>query len=215
MTDPATPMGWQQLVTDGHVRAARVRRLQPGLIAAAVLLLLAGWWLLEAADAPKAKNDRAGVLREEVERRQLPALIAFGGLPAPRIGESRLKELPLASSLPEIQRRILTELDRADQVPADLKFKEVEPSAFWRIPWKPSEMVTTGSGRARLVGGLVNSGTAEAPIPEGWLAAFREKDDKWQGVTILGPGFVQLPQTDAVPIEQIAITLGPLLKTKE
>jgi hypothetical protein len=215
MTERAETFGWELLVTDGHVRAARVRRLRPRLIAASAVLLLAGWWLLEVADPPKAENDRASVLTEAVERNRLPATIAFGGLPAPRVGISRLKELPLADTLPAMQGRILTELDRADRVPTDLKIREVDPSVFWRVPWKAGEMVTTGNRGARLVGGLVNAGNPDFPIAARWLAAFREQDDRWTAVTIQGPDFVEPPGTPAVAIEEIPITLRPLLKTKE
>ncbi|HEX6374114.1 MAG TPA: hypothetical protein VFZ91_00170 [Allosphingosinicella sp.] len=216
MTQVAEPtLGWEHLVTPGHVRAARIRRVQPMLIATAIVLMLFGWLLIGIFQPGRVANDRSKILASEVERRQRVALETFSGLAKPRIGMSQVAALPAASSLADRQARILAELNRSDSVPADLGLKDVAPPTFWRVPWKAGELYTTARGNVRLVGGLVNAGSADAPLPGRWLAAFRDAGDGWQAVTIEGPDFVQLPDTPSVAIETIPVTLDPLLATKD
>lgn len=215
MTD--SHLGWQQLVTDGHVRAARVRRIQPMLIAIAIVLMLVGWFLLGLVEPSKTENNRAHVLVGEVTRQQVKATYAFAGMPPPRVGYSKLATLPHFATLGDTQKRILTELDRADGVPKDMGIKEVTPSAFWRVPWKPGEMVTSGSGDVRVIGALVNSSIVDPDVPDlgRWLGVFRKRNGSWSAISIEAPGFVGIEGTAVVPINAIPVTLAPLLKTKE
>lgn len=209
------PLGWEQLVTDGHVRAARVRRIQPFLIAVAIALMLLGWILMGLVEPSKAENDRARMLGEQVQQQQWRAIDAFAGMPPPSIGESKIMALPLASSLADMQTRILTELNRANDVPKDLKLQAVEPSVFWRVPWKPGEAVTSSSGSVRIVGTLVNTGTTEYGNVARWLGVFRRQNGEWKAVSIAADGFVEIEGTPTTPIEAIPVTLSPLLRTKQ
>lgn len=209
------PLGWEHLITDGHVRAARLRRAQPALILTALMLMMLGLFFLWVVKPPTMKNERAGVLDAQVEREQRRVLEVFSGLPAPRIHRSALKDLMLLEPLTAANQQIITELNRTGQAPKAVAIDEVSPSAFWRAPWPQTRIVMTGNGKVKLAGALVNIGTVDAPQPARLLAVYRKKGDDWRMVTVQGPDFITLAPYPSVPIETIPVTVRPLLKTKE
>lgn len=215
MEQPPKLLGWENLVTDGHVRAARIRRAQPYLVTLAVICMLVGWVLLTSVRASKSENNRTEVLGAEVDRQQRKAIDAFAYMPPPRIGQSQLAKLPSAENIPEIQKKVLDELNRVGDVPADLKIETVEPSAFWRVPWKAGQFVSAAGGGVRIVGAVVNTGSSDYPDPARWMAVFRRASGDWQVATISGPDFISVPETLQVVVGQIPVTLSPILKTKE
>lgn len=212
-----SPLGWEQLVTDGHVRAARVRRIQPVLVTLAIALMVVGWTLMGAANRFQSggSSARQEALSTVVQQRQWRAIDAFAGMPAPRVGKSQIKTLPLAATLTTTQSRIITELNRAGEVPEDLHLREVEPSEFWRVPWKPGELITTHSGSVRIVGGLINRGSAEYGDVARWLGVFSRQSGEWKGLSIIAPGFFAVEGLPTASIASIPVTLEPILRTKK
>jgi hypothetical protein len=213
--EPSPPLAWEELVTQGHVLAARLRRRQPLLIGVAGGMMRAGWLRWGPAKRAETRNDRARVLAAEVQQIQWRAVHAFAGLPPPRIGRSELAALPPASGLGEVQQRLLEGLNADGKVAAELNFRQVEPRDFWRTAWKPGETITASDGSVRIVGRLTNSGTSDFPRAARWLGVFREQDGEWTSVSVQGTDFVGIPGTPSVAVETIPVTLAPLLQTEE
>src|SRR5690348_3454575 len=67
------PLIWELLVTDGHVRAARLRRLQPWLIALALILLWVGIMVVHLAPAIQPKTSVAARVQERLTELQARA----------------------------------------------------------------------------------------------------------------------------------------------
>lgn len=219
MNGSEEPLGWQTLVTDGHVRAARIRRVQPWLISAAVISILVGWQLLGSIAPSKAENDRDRVLYAAVESQRRLAQYAFSRMPAPSVGRSRVAASPASSEVATFEAQILESLDRTGELPEQLpngpRIRSVESPAFWRTPWSAGELVASSATRVRIVGGIVNSGSPDFPVAERWLAVFRRGATRWEAVWIAAPGFVGAPETPGVGIRDIPVTLSQLLETEE
>ena len=219
MSESEPRLAWEDLVTEGHVRAARMRRVQPILIAVSVAAMLLGWYLLSGIEPTRVENNRAEILFESVEAQQRRAAYAFGGMPAPRIGRSQVAASPLASDAPTLQRRILDELNLTSELPSDLpnglRLVAVEPNVFWRRPWRARALIATRSSDVVLAGTIMNSGSAEFPMAERWIGVFRRRDGQWESVTIGATGFVTSADFPLVGIRDIPLTLSPLLETEE
>lgn len=215
MDSHPSPLIWEQLVTEAHVRAARLRRIQPLLVGIAIAMMIIGVFILQRIKPPEVENDRLKTLTTYVERQQWRVLEAFSGLPRPRISPSEVARLIDGPATFTLHQEILTELNRAGDLPANPKLREVEPSAFWRSPWPKDRLVWTGSGDVRVVGGLVNAGDAEFPAPARVIIVYRRHGDDWTAVTVDAPGFISFVETPPVPIQTLPITLKPVLKLKE
>lgn len=215
MDSNPSPLLWEQLVTEAHVRAARLRRIQPLLVGTAIAMMITGVFILQNIKPPEVENDRLKTLTTYVDRQQWRVLEAFSGLPQPRISPSEVPRLIEGPAMVTLHQEVLTELNRAGDLPANPKLGEVEPSAFWRSPWPKDRFVWTGSGDVRVVGGLFNAGNAEFPSPMRILFVYRRHGDDWTAVTVAGPDFISLAGTPHVPIQTLPITLKPVLKLKE
>lgn len=206
-------LDWERLVTDGHVRAARIRKAQPWIVALAIILTLIGWGAMSSISGYEGVNDRETTLSGEVEKRRLEAQRAFAGLPPPSVDEQDKTSIMLASELPALQSDILTGLKQDDEIPSNAHVKIVDDEEFWRTPWNPNEVVGATGSSVRIVGAVINSGDAEFPNIGRWLAVFRKKDGEWDVVTIDYDGFVSVPDTASTQIDKIPVTLSPILDT--
>ncbi|MEO1169889.1 MAG: hypothetical protein AAFW97_14370 [Pseudomonadota bacterium] len=209
------PLGWEQLVTDGHVRAARVRRIQPVLVGLGIFLILLGWWSFSSIETSATENNRASTLQGEVDRQQREARLALAGLPAPSVGREDLSRIPTTEQATEIERQMLDTLDASNEVPAalpnDLDVQSLDAEAFWNDAWEPGTAYVVDTRRVKLLGVILNGGSAEYPQLQRWLAVFRRAEDRWDVVYISAPDFIGPPETPSVEIGEIPITLRPVL----
>ncbi|MGP1354053.1 MAG: hypothetical protein ACTS1Z_12085 [Parasphingopyxis sp.] len=209
------PLGWEQLVTDGHVRAARVRRIQPVLVGLGIFLILLGWWTFSSIETSATENNRASTLQGEVERQQREARLALAGLPAPSVAREDLSQIPTTDQATEIERQMLDSLNASNEVPASLPngldVQSLDTEAFWNDAWEAGTAYVVDTRRVKLLGVILNGGSAEYPQLQRWLAVFRHADGDWEVVYISAPDFIGPPDTPSVDIGEIPITLRPVL----
>ena len=210
-----SPLPWEQLVTEGHVRAARLRRVQPVLIGIATALIIVGVLLMLTIKPPQVENNRAKTLSTYVERQQWRVLEAFSGLPQPRLMPSEVANLVPGQAVLTIHKESLAGLNRTGDFPPQTLVQEVEPSAFWRAPWPKNKLIRIGKGDTYLLGGLINAGAEDYPQPRRIIVIYRRHGQDWSAVTVIAPDFAALPDTPRAPIESFPITLKPIIKLKE
>jgi hypothetical protein len=213
---PADALSWEALVTDGHVRAERLRRAGPRIIATGVLLLLVGFWLghtglrlVPAAVLPDARN---ALLSADMEAVQAPATHAFDNLPLPQVMRKEANSLAPASQLPQVVAATLASLNKTGSLPdSQIKFSHLTPQAFWTQPWPHTVLAATGADDITLVGAIVNTGTVDAPYIARWLGVFRKVGSTWQYASLTGTGFLIVPGYPSVQAGDIPMTLQAVL----
>src|SRR5262245_46907197 len=108
------PAAWERLVTDGHVRAARWRWIQPWLIALGVALILTGAYAQYGIRFPQAANDRRARLAAAVAEIRNPASRILGRMPGiPNVPADKLGSLLPYAQLEQTADAILTSLDQS------------------------------------------------------------------------------------------------------
>ncbi|HUA87894.1 MAG TPA: hypothetical protein VL994_00570, partial [Steroidobacteraceae bacterium] len=93
-------MLWEVLVTDGHVRATRLRRAQPWIIALGLVLIWAGLWIVHAGPEIRVAASLPGLLQERVGQAQQAAATPFSQLQPPQLSAQDLQRLPSAGEVP-------------------------------------------------------------------------------------------------------------------
>ncbi len=212
--ESAPPLAWESLVTDGHVRAARLRWLQPWLYGLGLLALLAGMWMFGQIKPHAAVNNRDDRLYAQVAAAQRKALIAFNGLAQPTIREEDLPKVLTGERIKAGIEAIRVELNRSDALPGkdQLPIQLESPSEFWRKPWPIDRFVATGKGDVKIVGVI---GRSDDSAERGrWMGVYRKRGGTWSLVSVVGEGFENFSDYPAVSITDIPITLKPLLKTR-
>jgi hypothetical protein len=207
-------MAWEELVTAGHVRAARFRHLQPWLFGLGLALIFLGYALMSLVHPPAAGSRAAETLSAEVERLTRPSQAAFVLMPQPVLKAGELPKLPSAEDVKRVHDLITTELDHNDKLPT-FRRVDVDATAFWRGAWPHDRYIVTERSKLKLVGVIFNAGAPDFPQPYRWLSVYRKTDGAWQNVAIEGGDFVAMRgQTSASP-RSIARTLAPLTKIQE
>jgi len=178
-------MLWEMLVTDGHVRAARLRRLQPWMIALGIVLIWLGIWIVRQGPdlAPPVPaqariQERLGQLMQRVQftTQKLPQQVT--------LAPDAAKQLPPAKEVAEVIAGVTKSLNESGDLPKDdITFVEAKnEEAFWKGDWAPEQVVYLRDGPNVLVGGLVSVGSPSYPQPARWLGLFHrgeiEKGDK-------------------------------------
>lgn len=209
------PQVWESLVTPGHVNAARLRRLQPWLLAIGLVLILLGQRMLTEVRPEVAVNNREIVLDKEMRKVRRTAEEAFLLIPSPAVRRSQLARLVPADSLAETHKLILQELNRTGELPKRVKYSKVSASEFWRTEWPADRIIIAQNSKLKLVGAIFNAGTAEFPVPARWLSVYSRRPGGWENVAIYGGDFVGLQDQPIVNAGDIPVTLKPLLKTRE
>jgi hypothetical protein len=177
-------MLWEMLVTDGHVRAARLRRLQPWIIALGIVLIWLGIWivrlgpdLVPGVSAQQKIQERLMKLGQQVE-------FTVQKLPAAQVAPEAAKQLPSAKEVAEVIAAVTKSLNDSGDLPDDdIKFTEAKnEDAFWKGDWPLENVVYLRDGPNLLVGGLVSVGSPSYPQPARWLGLFHrgeiEKGEK-------------------------------------
>jgi hypothetical protein len=203
---------WEKLVTDGHVRAARLRWIEPWLIGLGVVFILGGIYMLALIPPRTALYGRDEGLVSGVASVQAGAIAALADLPSVRVPPDQMKNLVPASQISQVVTSIMDGLNATGDLPADkLTMKVVDADTFWRQPWSFSHLNVTLGPNTTLVGAVVNEGTQDSPQLARWLGVFNRREDGWKAISIVAPGFYVDSTIHSTTIEQIPLTLQSVL----
>src|SRR5581483_7707750 len=123
-------------VTDGHVRAARLRRLQPWIVALAILLLVGGAIVIGLAPTIQPATSVASRVQlklAQIQKRAEFAFTALGRL-TPHIEDPA--RLPPDREIPDVVKAMLASLTASGDLPeGNLTFKQIDEDAFWAGNW--------------------------------------------------------------------------------
>src|SRR5262245_16573039 len=206
-------MLWETLVTDGHVRAARLRRIQPWLIALGLILIWLGIWIARSGPDIRPSTSFLGVLQERAAKLQQHATRTFSQLPRLQMQPEQAKALPPVTELTELVAAIRKSLTDDNDLPTDdVDFAEMKVDDFWRGDWASEKVAYLESGDAYLFGANVQAGNPNFPQTGRWMGIAKKLDDgRWDYVTLAGNGFAGVANTQVVAPQQIALTLEPFL----
>lgn len=205
-------MLWESLVTDGHVRAARIRRLQPWMFVLGLLLIWIGVLVAGLAPAVRPSNSVVAIVQQRVGALQQRANAAFATLPRPALDAAALEKLPPVKEISEVIAATQQSLDKSGDLADDqIQFKEIEADAFWRGAWGSEQVSYLKSGSFYLVAALATSGSGNYLQAQRWVGAFKKFSGKWEYTTISTAGLYQPPQLPAVAPANIALSLKSLL----
>jgi hypothetical protein len=203
---------WEELVTDGHVRAARLRSVEPWLIGLGALLILGGIYMSALILPNPAPDDRGARIAAEVGKVQAGAIAAMNGLPSVPVPSDRLANPVSASQISRVSAAILDDLNGSGDLPTDkLNMNVVDADTFWHHQWFFSSLNVTSSGDTTLVGAIVNEGSPSSPQLTRWLGVFRRRDGHWEAVSIAAPGFYIDPTLHSTTADRIPLALKSVL----
>jgi hypothetical protein len=209
---PGRNLVWELLVTDGHVRAARLRRLQPWIIASGLLLLWAGFFVAGLAPAVQPTSSVASIIGTRVSNIQTQANYAFSILPAGVGGQGDVNALPSATEVTEVVDTILSSLNKTGDLPDELlKLKEKDADELWKGDWETEQVNYAKSGKFYLIWANVSVGSSPYARPVRWMGAVKKTGDVWRYATVAHAGFYVPPNLPAVRPEQIVYSMSSLL----
>jgi hypothetical protein len=210
-------MLWEMLVTDGHVRSARLRRVQPWIIALGIVLLWLGIIIIRMGPDLQTGTSAAGKLQERLMKLQEQAEFTFRKLPPLTMPADAQKSLPPAKEVAEVVSATLTTLNQSADLPDDVKFKEAaDAEAFWKGDWGTEQIAYLRDGDNVLVGGNVSMGSPAYPQPSRWIGMFHRgentKGEKhWMYASVVAGSQFAPRELQYVQPQQIALSLRPFL----
>jgi hypothetical protein len=205
-------MLWEQLVTDGHVRAARLRRLQPWIIALGLVMLWVGIFISQLAPKIQPQSSVASRIQERLAQSQQRAAAAFTQLSQVPQHVDKPESLPPASEIPDVVKAMLQSLSSDNKLPTDsLTVQEAKRDAFWSADWGTERVNYLRSGDTYLFGAYAHLGSSAAPQPVRWVGAFTRTSGKWLYASIAGPSLYVPPGLPGTRPEAVSLTLASFL----
>lgn len=206
------PLLWEQLVSEAHVRAARIRRLQPWIIVLGVLLIGAGLKIAGLAPSIRPGSTVAGRIAQRLSAIQSATDAAFTGLERTPIHPQDPGKLPPIEEIPQVVHTLLASLNDSGKLAFDaVTLKKVKPAAFWSGEWPTEELDYLKASGLYLVAAEAHAGSSTYPQPVRWIGAFKEIDGKWQYATLAWPGLYVPPGYPSVSPQSLPLSLRGLL----
>jgi len=206
------PLLWESLVTDGHVRAARLRRVQPWIVGLGVLLLWLGFWIASRAPTVRTDASAGASLQERIAKSHTRANAALAAVPRLAPNAPVAGSLPPLSEVAGVIEQTLQSLDKSGGLPTTtFDFVETDRQALWKGDWTAERVHYARDGDVMLVAATVNAGSAARVQPMRWMGAFKKFGSRWQYTSLAGAGFFVPREYPAVQPAQIAQSLAPLL----
>ncbi len=199
---------WSDLITEGHVRAARLRRMQPTLYLGGVVAIIAGFYMAVAIPGPSNVAAQSPA-QDQVARSRQPVTDALAGLPPLAISAAEYPQLAPADQLPKVAQTLLDSLNKSGKLP-DMPLDEKTAQDFWTKPWPLTDLPTVGNDQVRLVGAIANDGNAYYARPIRWLIVYSRRKDHWEMASASDQPFTP-KTTPAVSLENIPLTLRSVL----
>lgn len=211
-------MLWELLVTDGHVRAARLRRLQPWIIALGIILLWVGFVIVQLGPDLAPGMPAEAKLQERVGKLQQHAETTFQKIPPLTLSADAQKSLPPAKEIAELVTAITRSLNETGDLPEDeLKFAEFEEvEDVWKGDWGLEKLNYARDGDNLLVAGNVSVGTPAYPQPSRWMGLFHRGanlagDDVWVYVSIISGNLFAPRELAYVSPSEVPLSLQAFL----
>lgn len=231
-------MLWEQLVTDGHVRARRLRRLQPWLIALGFVLIWAGVLVIQLGPVPAAEVSAAEIVGQRLAGLRSHAASQVAQLPPLDVDEAEASALlrrdELAAFVGAVQAQLaengrLPEAWRPDppappatgEATEDAEVVE-RPGVILREPgrredlfnatWASGEVLFQRNRRTVVLAGLVNVGSPQSARPMRWMVMYRRIDGEWSHALLQAQNlFASVPEVPAIPLSAVVMPLRPFL----
>jgi len=231
-----TSFGWERLITEGHVRAARLRSARPFFIWPGVALVALGvlGFLYLSAPSHTDAFDPAQIVLSKAENYRRPVLQKIDAMRFPRrFNDEDVSKIATSEKLARAIQNILASLDEKDAFPND-GFQTLQPSEFWDKPWPQDVPVTTAfvvnKGELMALGAYANAGDAENPELKPWIGLFKKQDDKmwglfnwmlpenkgkWMVVSLKDGSFYAHPDKPVVSAQDVAVSLRALMDMED
>lgn len=211
-------MLWELLVTDGHVRAARLRRVQPWLIAMGLVLIWLGYLIVRAGPDLAPGMPATAKVQERLMQLQQHADTTFNRLPQLALSPEAQKSLPPAREVTEVVAAITKALNATGDLPADeIKFQEIEDAdAFWQGEWGLEQVNWLREGDTLLVSGNVSTGSPDYPQPARWAGLFHRGETEqgettWVYASLVTGNLFAPGELAYMAPQQVALSLEPFL----
>jgi len=213
MTENASsPLLWEELVTSGHVRAARLRRIQPWIIALGIILIWAGVLVIHLGPNVQPATSVAARVQQRLMQTQERVAAAFTKLTSTPARPDNLDRLPPISEIPEVVQTLLKKLESSNELDVDaLKLEKAKPDAFWSGEWGTERLNYLKSGDLYLLGAHAHVGPSGSPQPVRWVGALKKIEGKWQYTTLAWPGLYAPPGFPNSPPQAISLSLRDVL----
>jgi hypothetical protein len=146
---------WEQLVTEGHVRAAIFRTAVKFVVALAVCLIVVGLIGVRFVPGGQATSQIVHAKQELVTARQraLTAFIADKGVPPVALPADAAKAIQ-RDQVSGLIEQLLDSLGKSNTLPQEIK--SLDPKVFWSGDWTPGAVAAVTGGHSILIGFYVN-----------------------------------------------------------
>lgn len=180
---------WEQLVTEGHVLAARLRATSVSVVSTGILLMFLGTCglLYLQVGTSREVSVPSEFLREKIVDYKQSAQNNVKALSFQReLTDKDRQELAPSSQLPALVDAVLEELNKTGTLPKNIAVVDLAPKEFWNTRWSNEHSIDTVFRVSRknvmALGALVNVGNETDPIVKQWVGLFKKQDDKWWGL---------------------------------
>lgn len=205
-------MLWESLVADGHVRAARIRRLQPWVIVLGLVLIWLGIWIARSGPDVRPQASFAGLLQERAMKLQQHAQRTIDTLPPLNLSPQSAKSLPPQTELEAVADAIRKALTATGDLPTDeIDFKKMKVDEFWRGEWPTQQIAYVEEDDMYLLGANVYVGSPSYPQPARWVGLLKKQANGWEIVSVGGSRLVAANRIPGVYASQIPLSLEPFL----
>lgn len=231
-----TSFGWERLITEGHVRAARLRSTRPYAISLGIALVVIGFYGFLYLSAPSPENsfnpERIVHTKAEEYRRPVHQKIAMMRFTRKFNGEE-IAKVATPQELTHRVQNILTALHEKGEL-LDEGFRTLEAKEFWDSPWPQDDPVTTAfvvnKGDLIAIGAYVNDGDEENPDLKPWIGLFKKQTDKawgmlnfifpenkgqWLFASLNDGSFYTLPDKPSATPRDIVVSLRALMDMED
>ncbi len=216
-------MQWEELVTDGHVNAAKMRAARPFILGFGLLIFLFGGALFgeygrfDPASISLNKNE------QQIDTRRKSIDRVFASIKLPKLDDTAKAKMAPAYELPVIAEAILSSLNENGKLPDTLPITELSKAEFWQFDSDVGKIQLLGVGKLKLIAARVTDEQRQrrynvrVPAEERlWIGLFRKgKDGKWQAYSlsgrINGKGLLSVEGTDRLNPARYPVTFEKLI----
>lgn len=210
-------MLWEQLVTEGHVRAARLRAAQPALISLAVLLCIIGGYGTLRINPPDAALNELSSSSETIQVQKQQINSFFSNLPDISLDANDTINLAPAYEIERTIKLITDSLNGNGKLPEVLPFQKLNKKEFWGMDWPAQNLHYYKKGKIILVGAVLSDERQISAIRQKrpairWVGVFRKDKGKWSAYSLRFPdAFILGGKADTIKPSDFPVTFSRLI----